>query len=189
MNRGASASVQTEIAKAANQPIHLFELYLDGATTYATDAHRSIEWNGNTYPALGHFLGFEGVEESADMVISQARVSLSGVDQTLIAAVLAHEYIDRRLCIRKGFMDSASADAVIVDPIPIFDGRVDAPEIAEDPDARTCVVTISASSHWIDFERAPGRHTNHEEQQTWFPGDLGFEYVSQLNRQIKWGAA
>lgn len=187
MNRGASSSVQTEVALSANAPIHLFELYLDGATTYATDAYRTIEWNGNTYPALGHFLDFDGIEESADMLISQCRVSLSGVDQTMIAAVLAHEYIDRRLCIRTGFLDGS--EAVIIDPLPIFDGRVDAPEIAEDPVAGTCVVTISASSHWIDFERAPGRHTNHEEQQIYFPGDLGFEYVSQLNRQIKWGAA
>lgn len=186
--RNASAAVETEVALAANRPIHLFELYLDGATTYATDAYRSIVWSGNTYPALGHFLGFDGIEESADMVISQARVSLSGVDQTLIAALLAYEYIDRRLVIRKAFFDSDELN-VLVDPLPIFDGRIDAPEIAEDPDAGTCVVTISASSHWIDFERAPGRHTNHEEQQIWFPGDLGFEYVAQLNRQIKWGAA
>lgn len=185
--RGASASVEAAVALAANRPIHLFELYLEGATTYATDAYRSIEWSGNTYAALGHFLGYDAIEESSDMVISQARISLSGVDQTLIAAVLAYEYIDRRLVIRKGFL--AGSEAVIIDPLPIFDGRIDAPEIAEDPDAGTCTVTISASSHWIDFERAPGRHTNHEEQQIWFPGDLGFEYVAQLNRQIKWGAA
>lgn len=187
MDRGASAGVIAEYAKDANQPVHLFELYLDGATTYATDAYRSIDWNGNTYPALGHFLEYSGIEEAGDLTITQASVQLSGVDQTLIAAILAYEYIDRRLVIRKGFLDGS--EAVLIDPLPIFDGRVDSPAIEEDPTDGRCIVTISASSHWIDFERTPGRHTNHEEQQIWFPGDLGFEYVSQLNRQITWGPA
>lgn len=187
MNRGASSDVIAEMALDANRPVHLFELYLSGATTYATDAYRTIVWNGNTYPALGHFLDFDGVEEVSDLTITQCRVQLSGVDQTMISTVLSHEYIDRRLVIRKGFL--SGAEAVLIDPLPIFDGRVDSPEIAEDPASGSCTVSISASSHWIDFERTPGRHTNHEEQQIWFPGDLGFEYVSQLNKQIKWGAA
>lgn len=187
MNRGASAGVIAEFALDANRPIHLFELYLSGATTYATDAYRSVDWNGNTYPALGHFLDYSGVEEAGDLSITQASVRLSGVDQTLIAAILAYEYIDRRLVIRKAFL--TSAEVVMVDPLPIFDGRVDSPSIEEDPESGICSVTIAASSHWIDFERTPGRHTNHEEQQIWFPGDLGFEYVSLKSAQVIWGPA
>jgi len=185
MNRGASAAVQAEVAKRANAPFHLFELYLDGATTYATDAFRTIEWNGNPYPAAGHFIGFDGVEETNDLSVSQARVSLSGVDQTEIAAILQHAYIDRRLVIRKAFFDASSG--VIVDPFPLFEGRCDAPVIVEDPDVGSVTVTITAASHWVDFERKPGRHTNDAEQQIWFPGDKGFEFISQLNKQIKWG--
>jgi hypothetical protein len=186
MNRGASGAVIAEIGADKNRPIHLFELYLDGATTYATDAFRTMVWNATTYPALGHFLDYDRIEETGDLSITPVTVQMSGVDQTLIAAVLAHEYIDRRLVIRKAFLSGASA--VIVDPLP-SEFRVDSMSIEEDPDSGKCVVAISASSHWIDFERTPGRHTNHEEQQIWFPGDLGFEYVSQLNREIKWGVA
>lgn len=187
MNRGASSAVQAEVSKRANEPFHLFELYLDGATTYATDAWRPIVWNSATYPAVAHFLNFDGVEETSDLSVTQARVSLSGVDQALISGVMQHAYIDRRLVIRKAFLNASSG--VIVDPFPMFDGRCDAPVIAEDPGAGSSTVTITASSHWIDFERKPGRHTNDAEQQIWFPGDKGFEFVSQLNRQIKWGAA
>ena len=78
---------------------------------------------------------------------------------------------------------------VVIDPIAIFDGRADSPMIEEDPDSGKCVVVLAAAQHWVDFERRPGRHTNHEEQQIWFPGDKGFEFVSGLNREIKWGAA
>jgi hypothetical protein len=186
--RGATAAVRSEAAKSANQPVHLFELYLDGAPTYATDSYRTLSWNGNTYLANGQYLSFDQVEETADMKVSTTTVVLSGVDQSVIAEVLLHSYIDRRLVIRKAFLSLAD-DSVLVDPVPILDGRCDAPVINEDPDSGTCTVSISVGSNWIDFERKPGRHTNHQEQQIWFPGDLGFEYVSQLNKSIKWGAA
>lgn len=185
-NRGSSAAFQAEAIKAANKPIHLVALYLDGASTFATDAYRTITWGGDTYAAVSHFLGFDGLEETSDLSVTQTRVSLAGVDQSLIAGVLQHAYLDRRLVIRKGFLDDA--DNVIVDPVPILDGRCDAPVIEEDPVSGKCMVTLAVSAQWVDFERKPGRHTNHDEEQIWFPGDMGFQYISQLNREIKWGA-
>lgn len=184
--RGASASVLAEIAKAASQPIHLFELHLDSETVRLTNAHRGIAWNGHDYIALGHLLAYDGLEETADLNVTTVRVSLSGALPDTISLVLSHDYIDRRLVIFKAFLDGAG---VVIDPIAIFDGRADSPMIEEDPDSGKCVVVLAAAQHWVDFERRPGRHTNHEEQQIWFPGDKGFEFVSGLNREIKWGAA
>jgi hypothetical protein len=184
--RGASGTVSTEVAKSANRPFHLFELYLSGGTTArSTDAYRTIVWGGNSYPALGHTLNFDGIEETAELQVSQVRVTQTGVDSSYLSLYLTHDYIDRRLVIRKAFL--ASDETIMVDPIPIFDGRCDAPEMTEDPDAGTCTIALTASSHWVDFNRAPGRHTNHEEQQIWFPGDMGFEFISQLNRELSWG--
>lgn len=76
---------------------------------------------------------------------------------------------------------------VVVDPIAIFDGRCDQPSITEDPESGKCVVTIDAASHWVDFERIPGRHTNDSEQQLWFPGDRFFEHVHAQAREVIWG--
>lgn len=184
--RGASAAVQAAAAAAACQPVHLFELYLAGGDTYGSDASIPITWGGRTYTALGHLLKFDGIEESAALEVTQLRVQLSGVDQAIIAQVLQYAYIDRRIVIRKAFLDGAGG--VLVDPIAIFDGRCDAPVIEEDPDSGQCSISLAASAQWIDFERRPGRHTNHDEQQIWFPGDRGFEFISQLGREIKWGA-
>lgn len=184
--RGASTAARAELAKDANRPFHLFELYLDAATTYATDSYRAVVWNGHTYLANGHYLDYDTIEETAELTVNQTRVTLSGVDQSEIAGVLSYEYIDRRLVIRKAFL--ADDETVVVDPFPILDGRCDAPSVVENPDDGTCTVVITAGNHWIDFERKPGRHTNHQEQQLHFPGDLFFEYVSEINKEIKWGA-
>lgn len=186
--RGASAEVVAEVAKSANQPIMMVALYLDSETVRATNAYRSIIYDGNTYTALGHLLDVAGIEETADLSITAATVRLSGVDQTMIATVLTNGYIDRRLVISKAFLAAAN-DSLIVNPVPIYDGRCDAPIIEEDPTAGTCTVSLSVSSHWIDFERRPGRHTSHDEQQIWFPGDTGLSRISQLNKPIKWGTA
>jgi hypothetical protein len=186
MNRGASAAALAQIAAASNRPFHLFEIYLDGATARSTDAFRNIDWGGNTYYALGHYLDFGGVEETAELQVNSVRLTLSGVDGVYVSLFMTHNYIDRRMVIRKAFL--AADDSVVVDPFPLFDGRCDAPEINEDPSNGQCTVGFTAASHWVDFERKPGRHTNHDEQQIWFPGDMGFEYVSQIgNTEMKWG--
>lgn len=183
--RGASAGVLTELAKRANEPVHLFELYLDDQTVRITDAARQIAWGGNDYIAAGHLIGFDGLEESAELQVTSVKVQLSGVVQDTIALLLTHAYIDRRLAIYTAFVSGAG---VVIDPVPIFDGRCDSPSIDEDPENGKCLVTLTAAQHWVDFERRPGRHTNHEEQQLWFPGDRFFEFVSGLNREIKWGS-
>ena len=408
MDRSASSSFLAELAKSANQPFHLIEIQFDSATSYATDAARDIVYNGNTYLALSHFLEFSAVEETSELKVSQCTVSLSGVDQTMIAVVLDEPCIDRRLLIYKGFLaesepyldlpgvagnyastpdsaansitgdldlrvlvamddwtpaansmllakfagagarsfqffvittgtirlftfaDGTNNDAgqassvsagftdgsahwvrvtrdaasgalnyyesndynpdarsgtwtligsanrtstpgsvfdsaqpvevgtstngtgfassgkvyraqifngidgalavdfnpadggpgsptswvsaatreawtvnqsgadpakvvaggvhsVVASPVLIFDGRMDQPQIVEDPESGKCVVTVEAASHWVDWERRPGRHTNHEEHQIEYPGDDFFEYVSELNRPIVWG--
>jgi hypothetical protein len=76
---------------------------------------------------------------------------------------------------------------VIADPVLIFDGRMDRPSISVDPDSGTTVCTIDGVSHWTDFERRPGRHSNNNEQQKHFPGDLGFDQVASLPDDIFWG--
>lgn len=183
--RGASAAVQAEIAKDANQPFHLAELYLDTGTIRMTDAFRDVIWGGNTYLSAGRLLDFSGVEETADMKVTQATVQLSGVDQMLISVFLSNAYIDRRLVIRKAFFDGSMQ--MLVDPFPIFDGRCDQPVINDDPAGGKSTIALTASSAFVDFERTPGRHTNDSEQQLHFPGDLGFQFVDQLNTQIRWG--
>ncbi|MFM7009311.1 MAG: hypothetical protein ACKO0Z_08290 [Betaproteobacteria bacterium] len=182
--RGATPAALAEIAKEQVQTFYLYELYLDSSTIYATDTYTPISWGGNTYLANGAFLGFDQIEETGDLSGNTTSVSLSGVDQTFIASILLENYIDRRLVIRKAFW---SAGTVVLDPIPVLDGRIDQPVIAEDPTAGTCTVTVTVGSHWVDFERKSGRHTNDAEQKLFFAGDTGFRLIGASRADVKWG--
>jgi hypothetical protein len=189
-DRDATTAVITELGAARTQPVHLIEITVEDAdgvatVTYMTDAWANIVWGGNTYLALGHFLGFTDIEETADIQVNSLTLSLSGVDQAWISAFLSYYYIDRPVKIYKAFLDGSMA--VISAPILIFEGRMDEPGIEEDPEDGSCIVTVSATNCWVDFERRAGRHINHEEQQIFFPGDLGFQYASEIVKDIAWG--
>lgn len=186
-DRGASAAVITQLGSARNQPIHLVRADFDSGTVYVTDAARPITWGGNSYIELGWFLGFDGLEESSDLRLPEVKVSLAGVDQTVASIVLAEDITDRRLRIWKGFLSAATT--VVVDPFAIFDGYMSGWTWNEDPDSGESVVMVSASDRGGgQYERRRGRHTNHEEQQLHFAGDMIFEFVDQADKPMKWGA-
>ncbi len=187
MDRGASAAFITEILKSSNQPIYLVEAWFDDGTIRMSDAWVNVVWGGNTYTANGYFLGFSGLSETSDMTIPNVTVQVSAVDQTWIAIALSKPYIDRRIAVYKAFLDYTQA--LISSPLLMFDGRIDTLEISDDPGHGSCTIAVSASSQWVDFQRTPGRHTNDDEEQIWYPGDRGFQFVTNFNQQIKWGAA
>jgi hypothetical protein len=194
MNRGASATIQTEWAKAANAPAHLIEIRFDvadGGTIYLTDSYRNITWNGNTYLGNGDLIGFSGLTESSELRITDAAFQFSGVDQTLLALFLAKNWIDRRLLLYKCFFNT-STEALLVDPVAIHDGRMDEPMLEEDGAGGTSTLTVHSRDQFADFERLSGRHTNSVEQKLLFPTDTGFDLVTQIaGKQVSllWGAA
>jgi hypothetical protein len=184
MPRSATSAVRSEWGKSLNRPVHLLEFDFQ-PWVYMTDAWRQISWNGGLYLASKFPLSVSGFGETADLLVNNCTITLSGVDQTIIATLLRESYFDRTVIVRLAMLDEAHN--VIADPVQVFVGRMGRPAIATDPDGGTCTCSIECSSAWADFERTPGRRTNDAEQQTFFPGDRGFEHVEKIPAQIFWG--
>ncbi len=184
-DRGSTSAFQTEVVKLQNRPVHLVQVIFDDETVYMTDAYKTITYGGNDYDGVGHFMGFSDIEEAAEVMVSSVTLSLSGIDQVWISKVLNKNYIDRTIKIYTAFLDSS--EALVIDPVLIFEGRMDTPTIAENPDDGRSSVSVSATNSWVDFSRKTGRHTNHEEQQIHFSGDKGFEFASQIVKDVIWG--
>ena len=185
MDRSSTSTWQTEVAKLQNRPIHLVEVHLDSGVTYMCDGYKAVSYGGNEYQGVGHFLGFSDIEEAAEVIVSSMTVSLSGVDQVWISTLLQNDYIDRTIKIYTAFLDDGQE--LIVDPVLIFEGRMDQPTIEDDPEGGQSVISVSATNAWVDFSRKTGRHTNHEETQVHFAGDKGFEFASEVVKDIVWG--
>ncbi|HEY3432554.1 MAG TPA: hypothetical protein VGK09_08400 [Rhodocyclaceae bacterium] len=184
--RGFSPVFLAELLQSRNQPVYLVQEQFDDISYYQCDAWRDISWNGNTWKANGHFLDFQGLTESYDMQIPRVTVSISAVDQTWISISLTKPYIGRPIRIYKALLDYTMS--VITSPGLIFEGRMDGLSIEDDPQAGKCALVMECSNQWADFDRKPGRHTNHQDQQVFFPGDTGFQFVPGLaNLNLSWG--
>lgn len=188
-DRGGTVAFLSEIYKGSCKPIHLVEVQLDSETIYMTDAYKNIVYSGNTYLAVGYFLQFTDIEESAGMQVGSITGTLTAADNDKywLSVFLNNSYIDRDVLIYKGFLDAN--EALVANPVLIFKGKIDTPIIQENPDDGTASISITATNHFTDFEKRPGRYTNHECQQLFFPGDKGFEFASEIIRELMWGRA
>ena len=188
--RGANTTLIKEVTSLSQRVYELvsltvFDITLNqDYTSYFTNAPFPITVGGHTYRAIGGMLGFSDVEEHSDFTISQVTVSLNGLASKDVALFLGANYTDRPLKIYRVWLDTSNQ--VVSDPMLIFDGRIDKPIINDD--GKSATIGCTASSHWADYDRRAGRHTNFDEQQYWFPGDKGFEFVSVNTKDLKWGS-
>jgi len=186
MARNLTSAIQLASEKNRISTCHLLTVYLDAQTLTWCDYHRSVTYDSSEYSSAGSLLSIDGLNEVSDISVNTVTVTLSAVDTANIALVLANRYIDRRITIHRAFFDDN--DALIADPVLVFDGKMNRPAIEEDPEQRSATITVEASNQFSDFERKPGRHTSDADQQAYFPGDKGFEYATQLNKKLTWGS-
>ena len=185
MDRGSTGAFQTEIVKSANKPFHLVKLSFDDVSYFLSDAYIPVTYDSDTYTPTGSFLAFSDIVETNEANIETISISLSGVDTTYINLFLTGGYLDRTVQIYKAFLDSN--DALVSDPLLIFDGRLNNPVIKEDVDAGTSTIAVQASSLFVDFDRINTRFTNNESQQSFFAGDTGFRFSSVVVKELNWG--
>lgn len=185
MDRGSTGAFQTEIVKSANKPFHLVKLSFDDVSYFLSDAYIPVTYDSDTYTPTGSFLAFSDIVETNESNIETISISLSGVDTTYINLFLSGGYLDRTVQIYKAFLDSN--DALVSDPLLIFDGRLNNPVIKEDVEAGTSTVAVQASSLFVDFDRINTRFTNNESQQSFFSGDTGFRFSSVVVKELNWG--
>ncbi|MBL4898860.1 MAG: hypothetical protein JKX76_04320 [Colwellia sp.] len=182
--RGMSAAMLAEIEKGSVHFVHLIKFELD-TPAYITDAHKNLTYDSNEYERVGHLLSIGAVTESLDIKVNKTTITLSGIDQAFISIFLSQNITNKSLTIYEGFLDD-SGDLVDY-PLEIFTGRADNFTCDEDTKSHQTKITITAANHWLDWERVSGRRTNSDDQQYYFPGDLGFNFASKIIKDLKWG--
>lgn len=180
------ASIATLLGKKVLQCYEMAYINIDGGV-YITNAPRDISYDGHTWLSLGNFLGFSNVEETSKFQVSNITVSLSGIpayddsNSSFIAQFLAYDYVDKDVEIYRAFFDND----VFEDAIMIFKGKIDNPIINDNP-GDDLIMAVETVNNWTDYDRRAGRHTNDNEQQAFFSGDLFFEYAADTIKDIKW---
>lgn len=181
--RGATGAFLFGVAGQRVNTVHLLQIDF-GDVVYLTDAAVGVTWDGQTY-LPSPFLGFSPISETSELLVNTCTISLSGADPNVVVLLLRETYLNRKVKVWRAILDETLR--LLPSPLLIFDGRLDNPTIVVDPDNGTVVCSVDGISHWTDFERRAGRHSNDSEQKKLFPGDKGFAQVAVLPKQIFWG--
>jgi hypothetical protein len=167
--------------------------FLDG-TIYVWSGYGTFSWNGQTWIGLGKFGGISAIPEGTGTdttglpgtVSHGITLTLSGVPNDLLSEALNQCQQGLPVSLWLGFLTPQGA--IIADPVLLWAGRSDVPTIKEGPETSTIELTVENSL--IDLERARERHYTDADQQLFYPGDTGFQYVPAVQAwNGAWGKA
>ena len=187
MTRTIAAGMLTAIQSQSSEILHLIELQFSGGTTRITTASRDITFQSNVFTAVGGLLGIENVSESADQKGEGARLVLSGVDVSIISAILSQNYIGRLCNIWLVHLDAAGQ--IVANPIQFSPWLMNGGfEVDEDRDSDGGTVTIRArvESPIARFGWARGIRNNLISHQRHVTGDTFFQNTPGI-KPVFWG--
>lgn len=120
MTRTLTAGMQTEVAAQRGTIAYFIQLDSSGGTIRITTAPVDVAWDSQTWEGIGGLLSFGGVEEGPEASGQGVQLTLSGVDQTIIAALLNNDVRGRE--VRIWLAHISDLGAVVADPAEIFRG-------------------------------------------------------------------
>jgi len=186
--RNFSGPVITALQAETGERVYLIKLDYSGGTKYLTTGSRDLYWDGQTWDAVGGNLSLGMVEQTEDSR-SGPEITLSGVDQSITAILLAQQYRGRVAEIRQAILNQTTG--VVTDTILLFEGRqLDNYEIEERVERGkplTCTIRTRVLSRLAVAEYR-GIRTNLHGHQRYFTADTFFKHVASFTtRKIYWG--
>ncbi len=190
MSRTVTTAFNNAVTSQVVRPLLACELEFSTGTLRFWNGYGDLTMtaggSSNTFTGLGDLMNVSAISESDQVEAVGASLSLTGVKSSLISAALSANYTNRNASIFLGLFDTNKS--VIADVYTLFKGKMDIMKIDEGPESATIVLNLE--NRLIVLDRAKERRYTHEDQQLSFAGDLGFEFVPDLqDKEIIWGKA
>jgi len=132
------------------------------------------EWYG-----VGSLLGISSIEETSEMSVRGATITLSGIPSEVISLALSEPYQGRVCNIYFG----VKGENVFNN---IFSGYMDQMNIEDGPE--TCTVEVTVENKLIDLERQRVARFTSGYQKSVYPNDKGLEFIEDMqDRPLTWG--
>lgn len=212
---GFAAAVEADVVA----PAILVEGLFDSGAVRLWSGIGELTWNGHTWTGAGNLLAIGTIAEKGSVEAIGTTVTLSGIPSELVSLALAEPYQGRLVKIYLAlFTTGAAADyvyltetdgdymttrtgdrlyvttvnggaagTIIADPDERFTGRADVMALSDD--GQTATITLSVESRLIDLQRPRSRRYTHDDQQIYYPADLGLQYVADLqDKEFTWGS-
>ena len=188
MSRSITTAFNNAITSQVVRPLLAVELEFSTGTLRFWNGYGDLTMtaggSSNTFTGLGDLMGVSAVSESDQVEAIGATLSLTVIKSSLISSALSANYTNRNASIFLGLFDTNKS--VIADVYTLFKGKMDIMKIDEGAESATIVLNLE--NRLIALDRPKERRYTHEDQQLSFSGDLGFEFVPDLqDKEIIWG--
>lgn len=189
MTRTLSAGLQAAIAAEQSAYVWLLQFEFSGGTIYWTTSPMDIAALSQTWVGIGGVLRWTPPTETGDPKGQGTTFTVSGVNQTIVSAVLGQNYIGRQCRIHLCHLDS---DLAVIDTLEVFRGYMNGGWEADNARAGAAGgkidVSMRASSYAEAFNRRAGILCNPTSHRRHYAGQTFFDKVATIaNREIYWG--
>lgn len=186
MSRDIDPALLAAATSSGLSPVMLADMDTADGVARVWNGIGDLNWGGVTFKGVGTLLGFGRAEETLDGGATGFVLSLSGLDDELVAASLLS--IRQGKAARVWFGARSKTGALIGEPLLVAAGETDVPQLGDDGESAR--ISISCETRAIDQGRKRVRRYTSADQQIDDPTDRGFEYVPTLqDAQIVWGSA
>ena len=208
MSRDLSTDTIQSISADVVYPFFAVELQFDGANILRmwTGQGTLVLDDGSQWVGLGQLLDISTIEETSEMAVKGATLTLSGVPSEVLSLALTQPYQGRVAKIYFGtfllgsLLQESSSFILLQDGSKInletsstnfnelFSGYMDQMNIQEG--AETSTIELMVENKLIDLERARVARFTSGYQKSVYPGDLGCDFIEDLqDKKISWGRA
>jgi hypothetical protein len=202
--RDISTAVQGNLEDDVVYPFFAIELEFDSGPLRLWTGVGTLVFEGVSYTGTGNLLDVSSIEETTEIAVRGATITLSGMPSEVISLALQSPY-QGRVCkiyfgmFSKGSLQKEDGAYILLEDggkiqlelqetglTQIFSGYMDEMNIDEGPDSGT--IELKVENKLIDLERARTRRYTSEYQKSVYPGDLGLDFVESLqDKKVVWG--
>ena len=205
MSRDLSTSTIQSLTADVVYPFFAVELQFDGNIVRMWTGQGTLVLDdGTEWVGLGQLLNISSIEETSEMSVKGASISLSGIPSNLLSLALSEPYQGRVAKIYFGtfllgsILQESTSFILLQDGSKIkletsaanfnelFSGYMDQMNIQEE--AETSTIELRIENKLIDLERARVARFTSGYQKSIYPGDLGLDFIEDLqDKRISWG--
>lgn len=174
--RAITSALREELVKPLMRPRILFEANFESFDLNYWTGLVSINWNAKNWSGNGFIKSISAFEQSPDIGQENISIELVGQPLSLISIIGNNSKHLNTGSVWLAMVDSN--DQIIADPFMYFSGRLDTVLLNDNPE--TPSIVLNYSSKLADSPKASELRYNSATQQHFYPDDLGFEYMEQL---------
>ena len=206
MSRDLSTVTIENIESDVVYPFFAVELQFDGANTLRmwTGQGTLVLQDGTQWVGAGSILDISAIEETAEMSVKGATITISGLSSEALSLALSEPYQGRVCNIYFGTFSSGAilqesgsfillqdGSKILIESTKtgfnqLFSGYMDQMNIVDAGD--TATIELMVENRLIDLERVRVARFTSGYQKSIYPNDRGLDFVEDLqDKNIAWG--